>query len=98
MKDNEKKTTLYFVCHETESVIKKIELKSSFLLNSSVNLRNRFIMVEKKSLYNGIDDFLAIKFEVRITMDHYLFLMLGIYVDFDDDLLFDAIDLLFPQN
>jgi hypothetical protein len=33
-----------------------------------------------------------------IMRDHYLFLMLGIYEDFDDDLLFDVIDLLTLQN
>jgi hypothetical protein len=34
------------------------------------------------------------KFEVSIIKDQYLFLMLGIYDDFDDDLLYDAVDLL----
>jgi hypothetical protein len=29
-----------------------------------------------------------------IGKDHYLFLMMGIYEDFDDDLLFDAMELL----
>jgi hypothetical protein len=33
-----------------------------------------------------------------ITKDRYLFLLLGIYEDFDDDLLFDAIDLLIRKN
>jgi hypothetical protein len=94
MKGKDKKTTLYFVCHETESVIKKIELKSSFLLFSYISPRNTLFMAEKNIISTCITDFLLIKFEVMIMKDHYLFLMLGIYEDFDDDLLFDVIDLL----
>jgi hypothetical protein len=55
-------------------------------------------MAETQSIDHRMDDFLVIKFEVMITRDHYLFLMLGIYEDFDDDLLFDIIDLLTHKN
>jgi hypothetical protein len=34
------------------------------------------------------------KLEVMIMKDQYLFLMLSIHEDFDDDLLYDVIDLL----
>jgi hypothetical protein len=33
------------------------------------------------------------KFEALIIKDQYLFLMLGIYEYFDDDLLYDVVDL-----
>jgi hypothetical protein len=65
---------------------------------SYINPRNVLILAEKQFMYYPENNCLVIKFEVMITRDQYLFLMLGIYEDFDDDLLFDAIDLLTPQN
>jgi hypothetical protein len=40
----------------------------------------------------------VIKFEAFRVRDFYLFLLLGIYEDFDDDLLFDVIKLLTNKN
>jgi hypothetical protein len=51
-------------------------------------------MVEEESNPHPIIDLVATTFKVLIMRDQYLFLMLGIFEDFDDDLLFDVIDLL----
>jgi hypothetical protein len=51
-------------------------------------------MVEEKRNANEIIGLVVTTFEVLIMRDQYIFLMLGIFEDFDDDLLFDAIDLL----
>jgi hypothetical protein len=51
-------------------------------------------MVEIKRNESEIIELEVTTFEFLIMRDHYLFLMLGICEDFDDDLLFDAIDLL----
>jgi hypothetical protein len=55
-------------------------------------------IVEPVKHSNLITDLEVITFEAFIVKDLYLFLMLGIFEDFDDDLLFDAIDLLTLQN
>jgi hypothetical protein len=47
---------------------------------------------------NLITELKVTKIEVMLAKDHFLFLMLGIYEDFDDDLLYDAMELLINEQ
>jgi hypothetical protein len=82
------------VCHETESVVRKIEISKRALLYPLIHPKNTVIVIEQKKNANLETGKVAFKFEYPPKKDGYIFLMLGIYEDFDDDMLFDTIDLL----
>jgi hypothetical protein len=91
---NNNSNPLYFVCHKTESVVRKIEISKRALLYPLVHPKNTAIVIEPKDNANLEAGQVAFKFEYLVKKDYYLYLMLGINDDFDDDFLFDTIDLL----
>jgi hypothetical protein len=89
---------LNFLCHEAESVRGQLILDYSPWLYQRGNSRNTLFIVDSikyNSLTTGLE---VITIETFPAKDIYLFLMLSLCEDFDDDLLFDAINLLTSEN